>query len=67
MIGLGGGVPVPPVAGSRMVDGGGFAIPDQGLGVELVQVMLVGGLLLVRPRASMIAPVEGYSVLTRML
>jgi len=60
MIGL--GLP-PPVAGSRMVEGGGFVIPAHGLGLVLVQVMLVGGLLRVRPRASMTAPVAGYEVL----
>jgi hypothetical protein len=60
MIGLG---LVPPVAGSRMVEGGGFVIPAHGLGLVVVQVMLVGGVLLARPRASMTAPVAGYGVL----
>jgi hypothetical protein len=44
----------PPVAGSRIVEGGGFVIPAHGLAM---QVMLV--LVELRPRASMTAPVAG--------
>jgi hypothetical protein len=56
MIGVG---VVPPVAGSRMVEGGGLVIPAHGLGLAVVHVMLVAGELLARPRASMTAPVDG--------
>jgi hypothetical protein len=45
----------PPVAGSRMVEGGGLVIPDHGVPV---QVILVVGVLLGRLRASMTAPAE---------
>ena len=55
MIGLGEAGGRAPVAGSRMVEGGGFVSPAHGLAV---QVMLVGGVLLGRPRASMTAPAD---------
>jgi len=44
------------VAGNKIVDGGGFEMPDHGLGVVLVQVKLV--LVEFSPRASMTAPAE---------
>jgi hypothetical protein len=50
------------VAGSRMVEGGGLTIPAHGLGLAVVQVILVAGVVKGRPRASMTAPVAGYGV-----
>ena len=62
MIGVG---VAPPVAGNRMVEGGGLLIPAHGLGLAVVQVMLV--LTELRPRASMTAPPVGYEDPLRML
>src|SRR5580693_1713503 len=45
-----------PVAGSRMVEGGGFVIPAHGLALH---VMLTGGVTPGIPRASMTPPVVG--------
>jgi len=50
------------VAGSRMVEGGGLLIPYHGLGLVVVQAILVAGLVKGSPRASMTAPVAGYGV-----
>jgi hypothetical protein len=47
----------PPVAGSRIVEGGGLLIPAHGLGWVEGHVMLV--FVELRPRASMTAPDEG--------
>ena len=48
-----------PVAGSRMVVGGGFVIPAHGLAVQTMLVPVLPG----RPRASMTAPPGGSVVL----
>jgi hypothetical protein len=52
------GIPIVP-AGKRIVEGGGLVIPVHGLGCVEEQVMLVGGVVKGRPRASMTAPVDG--------
>jgi len=55
---IGAGV-APEVAGSRIVEGGGLAIPFQGVPVH---VMLV--LVELKPRASMTAPAAGTMLFT---
>jgi len=44
----------PPVAGTRIVEGGGLLIPAHGLDVHVMLVFVE-----LRPRASMTAPDEG--------
>src|ERR1700723_2341385 len=44
-----------PVAGNRIVAGGGLVIPAHGLAEHVMLVLVVPG----RPRASMTAPVDG--------
>jgi hypothetical protein len=55
-------IPMVPV-GKRMVEGGGLAIPAQGLAAQVMLVPVAPG----SPRASMTAPVEGYELPLRML
>ena len=52
-------------AGSRRVDGAGFAIPAHGLGLVVVQVMFV--LFELSPRASITVPEGGKELLLRIL
>ena len=49
---------VPPVAGSRIVAGGGLVIPAHGLAEHVMLVLVLPG----RPRASMTAACGGKNV-----